>query len=93
MQRCPDVSLARQKLDWAPKVPLEEGLRRTIAYFDALLREEGSPRVREVMEMATVANGSGTWQQVVKSMVSPVMPLPLPLRVAEAEQLPTARPL
>jgi UDP-glucuronate decarboxylase len=36
-QRCPDISLARRTLDWAPRVTLEEGLRRTIAYFDALL--------------------------------------------------------
>jgi dTDP-glucose 4,6-dehydratase len=31
--RCPDITLARTKLRWAPKVPLEEGLPRTIAYF------------------------------------------------------------
>ena len=37
MQRCPDITLARQTLDWAPTVPLDEGLGRTIAYFDALL--------------------------------------------------------
>src|SRR5690606_25669637 len=41
LQRCPDISLAREALQWAPTIPLEEGLRRTIAYFDALLREEG----------------------------------------------------
>src|SRR5262245_61365818 len=38
MQRCPDISLAREKLDWEPKVPLEEGLKKTIAYFDGLLK-------------------------------------------------------
>ena len=38
-RRCPDISLARRLLDWEPKVPLEEGLRRTVAYFDARLRE------------------------------------------------------
>lgn len=37
MQRCPDISLARRTLDWEPMVPLEEGLRRTILYFDDLL--------------------------------------------------------
>ena len=37
-QRRPDVALAKQALDWQPKVPLEEGLRRTIAYFKALLQ-------------------------------------------------------
>lgn len=32
-RRCPDISLARQQLGWEPKVPLDEGLRRTIAWF------------------------------------------------------------
>ena len=32
-QRRPDITLAQKHLDWAPTVPLEEGLRRTIAYF------------------------------------------------------------
>jgi dTDP-glucose 4,6-dehydratase len=31
--RQPDISKARQILNWEPTVPLEEGLRRTIAYF------------------------------------------------------------
>ncbi|MGE5450745.1 MAG: UDP-glucuronic acid decarboxylase family protein [Acidobacteriota bacterium] len=44
LQRCPDISLARQVLNWQPTVSLEEGLRRTIAYFDALLREEATPQ-------------------------------------------------
>ena len=32
-QRRPDISLAKEKLGWAPKVALDEGLDRTIAYF------------------------------------------------------------
>ena len=32
-QRRPDISLAKEALGWEPKVPLEEGLERTIAYF------------------------------------------------------------
>ena len=32
-QRRPDISLAKKALGWEPKVPLEEGLDRTIAYF------------------------------------------------------------
>ena len=32
-QRQPDITLARQVLGWEPAVPLEEGLKRTIAYF------------------------------------------------------------
>ena len=33
MQRCPDISLARERLGWEPTVSLREGLERTIAYF------------------------------------------------------------
>jgi dTDP-glucose 4,6-dehydratase len=34
--RQPDITLARTRLGWQPRVPLEEGLTRTIAYFRAL---------------------------------------------------------
>ncbi|UWQ39569.1 SDR family oxidoreductase (plasmid) [Leisingera aquaemixtae] len=37
MQRRPDISLAKRELDWAPSVALEEGLGKTISYFDGLL--------------------------------------------------------
>jgi UDP-glucuronate decarboxylase len=36
-QRCPDIGLARRELDWEPQTPLEQGLVRTIAYFDELM--------------------------------------------------------
>jgi UDP-glucuronate decarboxylase len=36
-QRRPDIGKAKAVLDWAPAIQLEEGLRRTIAYFDRLL--------------------------------------------------------
>jgi UDP-glucuronate decarboxylase len=39
MQRCPDITVAKRELGWEPKVPLEEGLQRTIAYFDQLLSQ------------------------------------------------------
>ncbi len=39
LQRKPDISLARDKLGWEPKVPLEEGLQRTIRFFEKLLAE------------------------------------------------------
>ena len=40
-QRQPDISLAREKLGgWEPKVPLSEGLAKTIEYFDRLLAEK-----------------------------------------------------
>jgi UDP-glucuronate decarboxylase len=40
-QRQPDIAKARKLLDWAPRTPLKEGLVRTIAYFEELLKEEG----------------------------------------------------
>ncbi len=33
LQRCPDISLAKSTLDWAPTIALDEGLERTIDYF------------------------------------------------------------
>ena len=38
LQRRPDIGLAQSLLDWQPTIPLRQGLERTIAYFDALLR-------------------------------------------------------
>jgi UDP-glucuronate decarboxylase len=38
-QRQPDISVARSALKWAPKTQLEDGLKKTIAYFDATLAE------------------------------------------------------
>ncbi|MCB1885571.1 MAG: SDR family oxidoreductase [Geminicoccaceae bacterium] len=37
MQRKPDIARAREWLDWTPQVKLEEGLKRTVAYFEGLL--------------------------------------------------------
>ena len=34
--RKPDISLAKSRLDWEPKISLDEGLRRTIGYFQSL---------------------------------------------------------
>ena len=51
IQRCPDISRARDTLGWQPRVPLETGLQHTIAYFDRLLTEGGekkSPTLRVV---------------------------------------------
>ncbi|MEC7905597.1 MAG: UDP-glucuronic acid decarboxylase family protein [Verrucomicrobiota bacterium] len=36
-QRQPDIEIAKSKLNWEPTVPLEEGLKETIAYFKELL--------------------------------------------------------
>ena len=39
-QRCPDVTLAKKRLGWEPKIPLQEGLKKTIAYFEEFLRRQ-----------------------------------------------------
>jgi len=44
MQRKPDISLAQEKLGWQPKIGLDEGLRKTIAYFDDLLSSGDSEK-------------------------------------------------
>jgi UDP-glucuronate decarboxylase len=42
VQRCPNIGLAQKHLGWEPRVPLETGLRNTIAYFDRLLRGDAT---------------------------------------------------
>lgn len=37
-RRCPDITLARKELGWRPVTGLEEGLRKTIAYFRKIIR-------------------------------------------------------
>lgn len=39
-QRKPDITLAKRKLGWEPKIKLKEGLTRTITYFDLYLKGE-----------------------------------------------------
>ena len=46
IQRQPDISCARAALGWEPTVALDDGLQRTIAYFEALLTEHGGIAAR-----------------------------------------------
>ena len=39
VRRRPDISLARERLGWEPSVDLEEGLGKTIEYFEKVLKE------------------------------------------------------
>ncbi len=39
-QRQPDISLAKEKLNWEPSVRMEDGLKKTINYFENLLKGE-----------------------------------------------------
>ena len=42
VRRCPNINRAKELLGWQPRVPLEEGLRRTIAYFEERLSKATS---------------------------------------------------
>jgi nucleoside-diphosphate-sugar epimerase len=53
-QRCPDISRAKRLLDWEPKVPILDGLARTVAYF------------RDIMSHVASAPG---WSRVSRSHV------------------------
>ncbi len=39
MQRQPDISLAKEKLDWEPTIDLETGLKKTVEYFSNHLKQ------------------------------------------------------
>lgn len=43
LQRCPDISLAKAKLGWEPRISLDEGLKRTIAWFKSIDMERYRP--------------------------------------------------
>lgn len=46
VRRCPDIALAKSTLGWEPRVPLAQGLGKTIAHFEQVLRETGSRPVK-----------------------------------------------
>ena len=48
-KRQPDITLAKMELGWQPKVTLQEGLKKTISYFEKLL--ESSPRPERYIEI------------------------------------------
>jgi UDP-glucuronate decarboxylase len=51
-QRQPDITLARERLDWEPTVPLRDGLRQTIAYFYQLLPSAAKGTARAAVASA-----------------------------------------
>ncbi len=54
-QRRPDISKAQDVLKWSPRTPLREGLQKTIAYFEQLLKDEG---VRAMLISAAPSSGA-----------------------------------
>ena len=50
-QRCPDISRARQFLHWQPRIALDDGLKRTISYFEDRLLQSGVQVSRPALEV------------------------------------------
>jgi nucleoside-diphosphate-sugar epimerase len=42
MQRCPDITRIRTEIGWEPRVGLDEGLARTVAWFRSVLLPTGA---------------------------------------------------
>jgi UDP-glucuronate decarboxylase len=62
-QRCPDISRAREHLGWEPRYALDEGLGRTIAYFEQLLAG-GYEKARRPSDQAARAPQRSTPRRV-----------------------------
>ncbi len=43
-RRRPDISRAREVLGWEPRIPLDAGLKKTIAYFSGVLGKSRVPQ-------------------------------------------------
>jgi UDP-glucuronate decarboxylase len=46
MQRKPDITLAKEKMGWVPRISLKEGLLKTITYFNDLLKNSPQSTVK-----------------------------------------------
>ncbi len=55
-QRCPDIALARRVLNWQPRVPLDQGLHRTVDYFRQLGLERIDDAARQAPARAFAAS-------------------------------------
>lgn len=67
-RRRPDITLARKTLDWRPTIPLEEGLKKTIAYFEAFLSQKEAIGIstKRIRSIKSVPAGAGKELQPVK---------------------------
>jgi len=61
MQRCPDITRARDLLGWRPTIKLEQGLRRTIAYFaEELGLRVPEPTILRVLDGGTAGRSAAS---------------------------------
>ena len=77
-QRCPDIELARRELGWQPRIPLREGLKRSIAYLEGVLsrgpvaatKTARTPRKPRLAAAASSDGGQGVRVRVAGRQVS-----------------------
>lgn len=68
IKRRPDISLAKRLLNWEPRVNLDNGLMRTIEYFDDILRTDAAIAANALSATRTMASGariSGTGEAML----------------------------
>jgi UDP-glucuronate decarboxylase len=76
LQRCPDIELARRELGWQPRIPLRDGLNRTIAYLEGVLSRGGgakaarAPRRRRLSSTGSTDGARGERVRVGARQVS-----------------------
>jgi UDP-glucuronate decarboxylase len=57
-RRRPDISLARQSLSWEPKIPLQEGIKRTVDYFKELISSSKAQSSSQVQSSSKAQSSS-----------------------------------
>jgi UDP-glucuronate decarboxylase len=62
-QRRPDISEAQAALGWKPHTPLREGLVKTVAYFEGLLKDNPIIREKLYAESKPARAVSSAWDQ------------------------------
>ncbi len=63
IKRCPDINRAKRLLSWEPNIELTEGLKKTVAYFDDLLRRKDAASDAANAELIA-GNGLGKAREV-----------------------------
>jgi len=67
-KRCPDISLAKERLGWQPNVTLKDGLTKTIEYFEQLLTGDALPASKLAQKLTRTVQGET--EQILLSNLS-----------------------